>query len=531
MHFSAPDTLSESWASSERFQALVELSPDGILVHDGERIVFANNAIRHMIRGGRRILVGMPIDALFELPLLKAAAWEITGLQRSHQSVPSVADSLKRVDGTVLPVEVRALAFIDHGLPFVHLVIRDISERIAAAEAAKAMEQRLQHAQRMEAVGALAGGVAHEVNNMMAVILGFSEFLLEDGNVSEESVPDVLQITKAATRAASITQQLLAFSRRTTTKPELIDLSDAVTAAILTIRRMFGSTRVVELDAAVHSDVCIDPAQLEQVIVNLSLNARDATDAGDRITVTTGTEALTFGKACADGSIIPAGEYALLSVRDTGIGMDAPTQRRIFEPFFSTKPVGKGTGLGLAAVHGLLSQSGCYINVVSTPGEGAEFIVHIPIHGTKSTNQHDRSESHYVGTVSSPRATILFVDQEASLRILAIRALEEAGFSVVTAANAHEAADLIAQDGPPGLVITDARGAIDSSDLGQQLARQWPALPTVLMVHMPADRYWGNSPVSATATLQKPFTPNQLVSVVVHALAAPGKHNQKMDSV
>ena len=525
MHCAAPDALSESWASNERLQKLVELSPDGILVHDGEHIVFANSAIRHLVRGHRRELLGMPIDALFELPLLKAAEWEITGLNLSYESVPSVSDSLKRADGTVLPVEVRAHAFIDHGHPFVHLVIRDISERVAAGEAARAMEQRLQHAQRMEAVGALAGGVAHEVNNMMAVIMGFSEFLLEDGHVSEESIPDVLQISKAASRAASITQQLLAFSRRTATRPELIDLSDAVTVAILIVRRMFGSTRVVELDAAVHSDVCIDPAQLEQVIVNLSLNARDATIAGDCIKVTTGMEVLTFGKTCADGSIIPAGEYALLSVRDTGIGMDVPTQKRIFEPFFSTKPVGKGTGLGLAAVHGLLSQSGCYINVVSTPGKGAEFVVYIPIYGTKSTNQHDRSESHYVGTVTSPRATILFVDQEASLRIVAIRALEEAGFSVVTAANAHEAADLIAQDGPPGLVITDAKGPISSSSLGEQLALQWPALRTVLMIHLPAERYWGNFPVSATATLQKPFTPNQLVSVVVHALAAGGKQN------
>jgi len=512
----------DAWASNERLLALVELSPDGIIVHDGEHVVFANAAALRLVGAGHsNQIVRKPIEEFLEPPHLKAAQADIFDNSHWTKYAPPVRDFLKRTDGTSLAVEVRALGFIDDGHPFIHLVVRDISGRVIAEEAARVMEHRLQQAQRMEDVGALAGGVAHEVNNMMTVVLGFSEFLLDDGHLSEEARPDVLQITKAAKRASVITQQLLAFSRRTATRPELVDLSDAVGLAGSTIRRILGSARVVDLKTEIHSNICIDPAHLEQVIVNLALNARDATADGDVITVTTDTTSLSFGKTCAEGTIIPAGEYATLSVLDTGTGMSAETQSHIFEPFFTTKPIGKGTGLGLAAVIGLLKQSDCYIKVHSALQSGSEFIVYFPADDRKSTNQRDRDQFSYRAPVIAPKGTVLFVDQEPSLRIIAMRALEEAGYSVVTAADKREALALIAQNGPPTIVVTDSMlASVGGSELARQLSLEWPVLPVILMTSYPtADFYLGDIAQSSVSSVRKPFTPSQLVSAVATAVA------------
>lgn len=511
-----------AWASDERLLILVELSPDGIVVHDGHQVVFANAAAQRLVGAASwDQIVGKPIETFLDPPYLKAAQAEIVGNARWAPHASPVLDRLKRLDGTQLAVEIHAQGFVDAGHPFIHLVIHDITDRVVAEEASRVMEHRLQQAQRMEDVGALAGGVAHEVNNMMTVVLGFSEFLLEDGNLNPEAIPDLEHITIAAKRAAKITQQLLAFSRRTATKPERLDLSEAVKTAGTVLQRILGSARVVTINDDVHANVCIDPAHLEQVIVNLALNARDATTVGNTITVTTGVVSLAFGKVCAEGSIIPAGEYATLSVLDTGTGMSAELQQRIFEPFFTTKPVGKGTGLGLAAVIGLLRQSGCFVTVRSAPKEGAEFVVYFPVEDTKSTNQLDRHRFAYHTSISAPKGTVLFVDQEASLRIIAIRALEEAGFSVVTAADSREALTLISHSGPPSIVVTDVMVAsVGGSELARQLSDRWAALPVITMTgYLPAVFYLSDAPQISGMAIQKPFTPSQLVNVVLAAWA------------
>ena len=508
------------WASNERLLALVEMSPDGIIVHDGSQIVFANPAaLRLVCAKPHSQIVGRPIEEFLEPPYLKGAQTEIVGNARWANFAPPVLDRLKRLDGTELAVEIRAQGFVDYGHPLIHLVIRDVTERMAAQEAARVMEHRLQQAQRMEDVGALAGGVAHEVNNMMTVVLAFSEFLLADGHLSPEAIPDVQHIAAAAQRAARITEQLLAFSRRTATKPERIDLSNAVATAGVTLQRIFGSARVVMLNTDVHIFVCVDPAHLEQVIVNLALNARDATTLGDTISIKTNAVSMAFGEVCAEGTVIPAGEYATLSVRDTGTGMSAAVQQHIFEPFFTTKPVGKGTGLGLAAVIGLLRQSGCYITLRSAPEEGAEFVVYFPVDDTKSTNQLDRHRYDYNAAISSPKGTVLFVDREESLRIIAIRALEEAGFSVVTAADSREALALISHNGPPSVVVTDIMvAAVGGTELARQLSERWAALPVILMTgFLPEVFYLQDAPEPTTLAIQKPFTPSQLVSAVTSA--------------
>ncbi len=223
----AAPNLAQSWSLQARYDVLVELAPDGIFVHDGNRILLVNAAALHLAGASRPDqLIGKHIDTFLRPPHLKALQAEIAGSQVPTRSAAPVRETFSRLDGSTLPVETRAVLFSDEGRLAIHLVVRDVSERVAAEAVSRTIELRLQQAQRMEAASALAGGVAHEVNNMMTVVLGYSEFLLTDGHLPLEAMPDVQQIATAARRAATITQQLLAFSRRVTNTPAVIDLGD-----------------------------------------------------------------------------------------------------------------------------------------------------------------------------------------------------------------------------------------------------------------------------------------------------------------
>ena len=514
----------EDWKADERFQQLVELAPDGILIHDGGRIVLANaSAVR--LAGATRStqLVGMPIDTFLDPPYLKAVRAQLTDSVESATLAPPVRDTFHRLDGTDLEVEVRAVAFVDHGRPSAHLVVRDITERLAGEAAARQMEERLHEAQRMESVGALAGGVAHEVNNMMAVVLGFSDFLLKDFRIPDECLADVREIIKAADRAATVTRQLLAFSRRAVHRPEAIDLVAAVRAAEPVIRRLLGENRRLVLEMGAVPGVWVDPGQLEQVIINLALNARDAMPDGGTLTISTSETELPDAVARAAGTAIPAVRYAAVVVRDTGVGMDTATQREIFEPFFTTKPVGKGTGLGLAAVQGILEQHNGYITVSSAPGQGAEFTVYLPILPVADLIKPGGTLPE-AGRSSVPRsATVLVVDDEPGLRSVVDRTLTQNGFRVMQAADGVSALEMVDRSGPPELVLTDVTmPGIGGAELARRLRERWPALPILFMSGYSAEEVPRHG---ATGTqedpIQKPFVLEELVQRVAEALPPP----------
>ncbi|MEP7227953.1 MAG: ATP-binding protein [Gemmatimonadales bacterium] len=364
----------------ERYERLVELALDGILIHDGEHIVLANTAALQLAGADHRDqLIGRPIDAFLNPPYLKAVQEVLVRSGDTAALVPTIRDAFRRLDGSEIQVEVTAIAFVDRGRPYAHLVVRDITERLAVQVAARQAEEFLRQAQKMEAVGALAGGVAHEVNNMMSVVLGFGEFLLQDPAMPEGRLLDVRQIMKAAERTAAVTRQLLAFSRRAFHQPQVVDLAVAVRDLEPVVRRLLGEERNLTLASDASPRVKVDKGQLEQVIVNLALNARDAMPVGGTLTITTAETELLDVVASGDGDAIPAGRYALVVVRDTGAGMDEATQARVFEPFFTTKPLGQGTGLGLAAADGIMKQNEGYITVASAPGRGATFTLYLPV--------------------------------------------------------------------------------------------------------------------------------------------------------
>ena len=505
-----------------RYHQLVVLAPDGIMIHDGERVLLANNAAARLA-GATRLdqLIGAPIEGFLRPPFLRGVEEQLLTSGDLSAVVTPIRDRFHRLDGTTVEVDVTAIAFMDGRRTSVHLVIRDVTDRLAVEDASRLLDLHLQQAQRMEAVGALAGGVAHEVNNMMSVVLGFGEFMLQDPELSAGRAEDVREIMKAADRAAGVTRQLLAFSRRAFYQPAAFDLGRAVLALEPALRRLLGVSRGLNIDVAGAPEVWADASQLEQVLVNLALNARDA--MGDDGTLSIGAaDTEVWGGASAYGSgEIPAGRYGLLTVSDTGGGMDAETQSRLFEPFFTTKAVGHGTGLGLAAVYGILRQNNAYITVESELGSGTRFRLYLPLAAETPTLAAPVAPDTTAVHPAQQDVTVLLVEDEPAVRAIAARSLEFGGFRVIQAGDGAAALEAVARDGPPSLVLTDLMmPGIGGAELAQRLRKSWPDLPILFMSGYSTEDLQSRVIAGgADVTIQKPFTLEGLIASVAMALA------------
>jgi two-component system cell cycle sensor histidine kinase/response regulator CckA len=373
---------------------------------------------------------------------------------------------------------------------------------------------RLQQARRMETVGQLAGGIAHEVNNMMSVVLGCSEFVLRRSDLDPAVRSDVEEIRQAAERSAAITAQLLAFSRRQMLQPVPLDLNAVVRGAEPGLRRALGDAIVLELSLAPLRPIRSDRVQLEQVLLNLADNAREAMPAGGRFVIETSEAELGPRDAAAHPEIrLRAGPYALLRVADTGRGMDRETVRRVFEPFFTTKGIGKGTGLGLSTVYGVVKQSDGYVWVDSEPGRGAAFRIYLPL-----TDAELPAPASPPGPRDAPAGqTVLVVDDEPMVRSMAVRGLREAGYLVLEAESGAQALALMERHGAEvRLVLTDVTMAeMGGRELGRRLAEERPDLPLLYMSGYPLDEVVRRGLLQEYRPfLQKPFAPDTLVGSV-----------------
>jgi two-component system cell cycle sensor histidine kinase/response regulator CckA len=510
----------------DRYQQLVELAPQTILIHDGERIVLANAAAIELAGATHRDqLIGQPIDRFLNPPYLKAVEAHLLGSGDIVKHVPPVRDAFRRLDGSEIEVEVTAIAFLDHGRPSAHLVVQDITERLALQASARRAEEQLQQAQRMEAVGALAGGVAHEVNNMMSVILGFSEFLIGAPAMAEERLAEVRHIMRAAERTAAVTRQLLAFSRRSFHQPQVLSLGPAMHDLEPVVCRLLGEERHLAFTSNASPRVWVDKGQLEQVIVNLAINARDAMPPGGTLTITTGEIEIASGVASEESGAIPAGRYALVVVRDTGVGMDTVTQTRAFEPFFTTKAVGKGTGLGLAAAEGIMKQNDGYITVTSAPGQGATFTLYLPVLSDADVaerRRESRGEPPLPGEDSAQAgATVLLVEDEPAVRAIAARSLERGGFRVLQASGGAAALKIMDGHEQPDLVLTDLMmPGVGGAELARRLRERWPRLPILFMSGYSVEDLRREGAIGLErGIIQKPFTPDGLVKRVTAELS------------
>jgi signal transduction histidine kinase len=383
-------------------------------------------------------------------------------------------------------------------------------------------EEQLRHAQKMEGIGRLAGGVAHDFNNLLTAIIGFTDLIIERVKPLDPVADDVREIRKAADQAAALTRQLLAFSRRQFLEPRVLDLNEIVTGLIRMLPRLIGEHIETSTRLAPHlGRVWADQSQMDQILVNLVLNARDAMPAGGRLTIETANVELDEEQVRAEGLNVEAGRYAMLAITDTGVGMEAPVRARAFEPFFTTKAHGKGTGLGLATVYGIVDQSGGGIMLDSAPGRGTAVRIYLPVTSTLAARASHAAPAPVLSGGGSE--TILLVEDNDSVRQVSAEALRRRGYTVHEARNADEAIRWSTHAAaPPALVVTDiVMPGMNGRTFVRKLEEQKGAvMPRVLYMsgYSEDDIVRQDLLVADVAFLEKPFSMQSLLSAVQKSL-------------
>jgi PAS domain S-box-containing protein len=533
--------ISDRQQAEVKFRGLLEASPDAIIgVATDGRIALANGQAERLFGYTRAELIGRPVEVL--VPEGLGAA------HRAHRAAyftdPRTRTmglgmhlTARRRNGSEFPVEISLSALdTDEGV-IATAAVRDITDRLesqAEKERLKAqaererLERQLQQSQRMESLGQLAGGIAHDFNNLLSVIGNYTAFVAEEvaaalprGQHSEAVRADIDQIRRAVDRAAELTHQLLAFGRREIVRPCVMDLNWVVRDVEQMLRRTLGEH--VELVTSLATDlqsVLADPGQLEQVLVNLAVNARDAMPTGGTLTIATANVDLDPAEASTRPGLKP-GHHVRLHVNDTGTGMPEEVTRRAFEPFFTTKGKGSGTGLGLATVYGIITQAGGYVAITSAPGAGTLFTILLP-----STDETPAETERPLSTVTPAAGgeTVLVVEDEPALRDVARRILTRHGYQVITASGGVEAIETLGRyHGPVHLLLTDV---IMPQMLGRELVAKITAeRPEIRVLYMsgyahPVLSTQGNLDPDVTL-LEKPFTEPVLMERVRQVLDTP----------
>jgi PAS domain S-box-containing protein len=416
---------------------------------------------------------------------------------------------LRRPDGTTVLMDFSAVRVRYGDDDLVLTIGRDVT-------AERRMERQLQMAQRMEAVGRLAGGVAHDFNNLLTAIRGYAELLREDLPDAAPGREDVDEILTAAGRATALTRQLLAFSRQQVLRPRIVDLNELATGTEKLLRRLIGE----DVQLAVHLApvpvlVKADPGQIEQVIINLAVNSRDAMPQGGTLAIETSAVDLDESYAAMHLPVVP-GPYVMLTVTDTGVGMSKDVQARIFEPFFTTKEAGKGTGLGLATVYGIVKQSDGYIWVYSEPGQGTTFRIYLP----RVAGEADAPLAAAPVVATGGSETILLVEDDEPLRRLARQVLERHGYTVLDAADPEQALAVAAHVGVVQLLLTDVvMPGMGGRELAERLLRERPGLKVLYISGYADDAIAHHGMLTPGAELlQKPYGSEMLLRKVRETL-------------
>jgi two-component system, cell cycle sensor histidine kinase and response regulator CckA len=520
-HASSGQALRDSEA---RYRRLFEAAQDGILILDAQKgsIIDVNPYLMKLLDYSRQEFLG---KALWDIGLFKniEASKEAFKELQAKQYVRYDDLPLKTRAGQTINVEFVSNVYGVNGDQVIQCNIRDITKRKHAEQS----EQRILQAQKMEAVGQLAGGLAHDFNNLLGVILGYCELLTDREDLAESTRQMIGNIGTAGLSAKKLTQDLLAFSRRKVLLPVVMDLNVAVDHIHPMLERLIGDD--IELDSVLTNDlgaITADPNHIEQVLMNLAINARDAMPKGGKITFETTNVEIDETYVQQHVPMNP-GRYVMLSVRDTGTGMDLETRSQIFDPFFTTKDCGKGTGLGLTTVFGIVKQSGGTIGVYSEPGKGTTFKIHFP----RCDKVPVLVEPIKPNQLRGGKETILLVDDATPLRMLTKLILEQCGYTVLDSGEPAEALRMAeGHKGPLPLMITDVvMPGFTGRVLAERLTADRPET-RVLFTSGYADEETAKYGIlgADNAFLEKPFTRDDLVRKVRELLDLPRQAKQDL---
>jgi two-component system cell cycle sensor histidine kinase/response regulator CckA len=493
--------------SEERFAKAFQSSPLPITIttRPDTRYLDINDAALELFGFSRHEVIGHTVDEL-EVWANPEDRQAFEKMLLDSGKVQSLQTTFRTRKGELRHVELFADWIELAGSSCVFCIVHDITESLK-------LEAQFRQAQKMDAIGRMAGGVAHDFNNMLAVIVGYVQLLQDRISPTDPGQKHIEQIRKACERASGLTRQLLAFSRRQVLQPKILNLNAVVNNVSKMLLRMIGEDMTLSMVPGIPlGSVKADLGQIEQVLVNLAINARDAMPHGGRIIIETANAELKEDHAQYKPAVV-TGSYVMLSVSDTGTGMDEPTMARIFEPFFTTKGAGKGTGLGLAVVYGIVKQSNGYIWVTSEPGKGATFKLYFP-------RVHEDADPLISQTFDPPvirgSETILVVEDDPSLRELVVALLEESGYKVIEAMDVKEAIAITKKRKNINLLLTDViMPNMSGGELAKQISRIRPDIKVLFMSGYSGDQVASHGVLEAETNLvEKPFTKHALLSKV-----------------
>ncbi|MBP2229329.1 two-component system cell cycle sensor histidine kinase/response regulator CckA [Azospirillum agricola] len=497
--------------SEQRFQRFFEDAPIGIALVDEEgRLTECNQAFLGLIGSEAGSVIGRPMAELIVPAEREAVATRLASVQGGDD--PAAPLEVRLSGGRELTAQLyaRRLGGVGGGSAaglILHFI--DMTER-------KSLEAQFAQSQKMQAVGQLAGGVAHDFNNLLTAMIGFCDLLLLRHKPGDQSFSDIVQIKQNANRAANLVRQLLAFSRQQTLQPRVINVTDVLAELANLLRRLIGEN--IELKMIHGRDlglVKVDQNQLEQVIINLVVNARDAMGGGGRLTVVTSNHSLAQPER-REHETVPAGSYVSIEVIDTGCGIARENLQRIFEPFYTTKEVGSGTGLGLSTVYGIVRQTGGFVLVDSAVGEGTTFTILLPRHQGEVRPVDTAEPRERRGSDLTGSGVILLVEDEDAVRVFSARALRNKGYQVLEAKNGEAALQQIESDGARiDLLITDVvMPQMDGPTLARHVRRLRPEMRVIFISGYAEDRLGDVDGVDVAHFLPKPFSLKQLASKV-----------------
>lgn len=500
-------------ASELRYRRMLDTTSEGVWMHDGSGVVtFMNPRMAEMLGYAAQETIGKLIFELMDESLVPEAR---ARLERRKSGISERGKfKLRRRDGSDLWIALHADPLFDNAGKFesVLMLATDITEQLKAEAALDRSEAQLRQAQKMEAIGSLAGGVAHDFNNLLSVILGYTELIVSDLKPADPLRADLLEVRSAGVRATALTRQLLAFSRQQVLQPTVLELSTVVGGVEKMLARLLGED--IELSwvtAANAGKVHADAGQIEQVLMNLVVNARDAMPDGGRLTIA--TENVVLDANDVEHADVAAGNYVMLSVTDTGSGMDAATKERIFEPFFTTKDKSKGTGLGLSTVYGIVRQSGGHIVVESELGKGTTFKVYLPRTDRPVASLASAADP---GSLLEGTETILLVEDEDAVRGIMKSILQKHGYQVLEAQNGGEAFLICEQsDGKIDMLITDVvMPRMSGPKLSDRLLTLCPDLKVLYVSGYTDNMILQHGLDAGVEFLQKPILPAVLLRKV-----------------